>query len=146
MTGHALHHAEEQGGPTAVRAGGLRRLKQLVEQLQRSVSTLEARVSKLESVIHCLSAPLATNPACPGGNAALQLLAKLTEREREILIAFARQPNDRQVAEQLGSKRQTISNRLAVIQHKLRVSSRTELLRLIYREMPMLAEGESPDA
>ena len=85
-------------------------------------------------------------PAGAGGNAALQLLAKLTEREREILIAFARQPNDRQVAAQLGSKRQTISNRLAVIQHKLRVSSRTELLQLVYREMPMLAEGESPDA
>jgi DNA-binding NarL/FixJ family response regulator len=145
MTSHHLHRAEGQAGPTTVGDRGFRQLAAAVDQLRQHLQALELRVRQLETACQNRTASNAAVPK-PADDAALPLLEPLTAREREILIAFARQPNDAVVAEQLGSKRQTIRNRLAIIRRKLHVSSRSELLQLVYRQMPMLTEGRSPKA
>ena len=70
----------------------------------------------------------ATNPAAHGGDGQA-LLAKLTPREREVLVLFLQELDDKKVSARLGTERHTVRNQLASIEHKLGVNNRAELVR-----------------
>jgi DNA-binding CsgD family transcriptional regulator len=61
------------------------------------------------------------------------LLARLTPREREVLITYIENPCQKRVAKILGTKEQTVRNQLASIVGKLEVGSREEMLILVLR-------------
>jgi DNA-binding CsgD family transcriptional regulator len=57
-----------------------------------------------------------------------ELLALLTDREREVLRLYVPSMNAKEVAHRLGTKVQTVRNQLASIEHKLGVEGREALI------------------
>lgn len=103
-------------------------ISDLKKQLARSRASLAQLFSRLER-----NSALTTDRATSASSAAAFIDAHpaLTPREREVLLAFLAQPNDKQIALRLGTKVQTVRNQLSTIQPKLNVSSRAELAVLL---------------
>lgn len=76
--------------------------------------------------------PLATELACqrPSRMPARGCLAEMTPREMEIFIMLARGVSNREIAERLSISSKTVSNHMALLKGKLRVSSQAELVHI----------------
>jgi DNA-binding NarL/FixJ family response regulator len=114
------------------------------EALQRRLKELESQMRRLEQAVEELTACFPTGDRKQRSRSlrAMELLSHLTPREREVLFAFARQPDDSTIAAQLGTRRQTIINHLVAIQRKWQADSREHMLLLAYRHIPTLAEDK----
>ena len=84
---------------------------------------LEQILQEAETVLHNVPTPLGESPTASA-------MAKLTPREREILISVARGLTDTQIAQSLTLSRRTVSKHVQSIYTKLAINSRSAATRL----------------
>lgn len=106
------------------------------------IRQLEARILAMNAELCSAQRRLAElRDGCRGGNDSEErqlridpphtlasIASALTEREYEVLMAYVRNPNGKQIARDLGIKVQTVRNQIASIEHKLRLTSREHLI------------------
>ena len=108
-------------------------LQQVIDALQQQLLASQARVVQLTTETKQLRSLMKRRRAhADSAIGYIEGIETLTPREREVLLKFIERPCDKEVASRLGTRTQTVRNQMRSIQAKFGVSSRAELIAVIY--------------